>query len=225
MKFVMFTGIVEEIGEVASIRATGRAISLAIRANKVLEDVRLGDSIAVNGICLTVVSFDRSHFVVDVVPETMRRTTLHELAPGHLVNLERAMAMGGRFGGHIVSGHIDGVGRIVSIAREDTARVIRIAAPSFVMRYVVPKGSITVDGVSLTVMDVDAESFRVSIIPHTGQVTILKDKQEGSRVNLECDIIGKYVEKLLTGYVPDGVRKPTGENVLTTEFLREHGFA
>lgn len=221
----MFTGIVEEIGEVAAIRPAGKAISLTIRAEKILQDIHLGDSIAVNGICLTVVSFTSSQFQADVVPETMRRTNLHELAPGDPVNLERAMRMGGRFGGHIVSGHIDGVGHIVAVKREDTARVLRIAAPPHVMRYIVPKGSIAVDGVSLTVMDVQEDSFRISLIPHTGQVTILGDKGAGAWVNLECDLIGKYVEKLLQGYVPSAAADQTNAGGLSEEFLRENGFA
>jgi riboflavin synthase len=217
----MFTGLVEEVGTVKEIRPSGKAVHLKIRASKVLEGVALGDSIACNGICLTVTHFDADTFTVDAVPETMRRTTLHELSSGSPINLERAMAMGQRFGGHIVSGHIDGVGRIVSIGEEDIAKVVRIAAPPDVLRYVVEKGSITIDGVSLTVMDVDSESFRVTVIPHTWQVTVLRHRRVGSQVNLECDIIGKYVERLLGPYLPD--RPKAGG--MDLEFLRRNGFA
>jgi riboflavin synthase len=216
----MFTGLVEEVGTVLEIRPAGKAIRLKLRASEILDDVALGDSIAVNGICLTVTHFDKSSFTVDVVPETMRRTTLHELSAGSPVNLERAMAMGKRFGGHIVSGHIDGVGRIVSIADEDIAKVVRVAAPPEVMRYVVEKGSITIDGVSLTVMDHEEDSFRISVIPHTWMITVLRHRRVGSLVNLEADIIGKYVERLLGPHVGGG-RKGS----LSLDFLRENGFA
>ncbi|HEU4965750.1 MAG TPA: riboflavin synthase [Bacilli bacterium] len=224
----MFTGLVEEVGTIKEIRPAGKAIHMTIKAKTVLDDVQLGDSIAVNGICLTVTHFDGATFTVDVVPETMRRTTLHEMHAGSPCNLERAMALGKRFGGHIVSGHIDGVGRIVSITEEDIAKVVRIAAPPEVLRYVVEKGSIAIDGVSLTVMDVDSESFRVSIIPHTWQVTALTHRRVGSQINLECDIIGKYVERLLGPHVPGGQAngngRPTGGG-MSLEFLRGNGFA
>ncbi|MGZ4122382.1 MAG: riboflavin synthase [Tumebacillaceae bacterium] len=220
----MFTGLVEEVGTIKEVRPAGKAIHLTIRSKMILEDVQLGDSIAVNGICLTVTHFDASTFTVDVVPETMRRTTLHELGSGSPVNLERAMAMGKRFGGHIVSGHIDGVGRIVSIVDEDIAKVVRIAAPDHVLRYMVEKGSITIDGISLTVMDVDSESFRVSIIPHTWQITALLHRRVGSQVNLECDIIGKYVERLLGAYVPGGGGESKSRSI-SLDFLQQNGFA
>jgi len=217
----MFTGLIEEVGAIVEIRPAGKAIHLKIKARKVLEGVELGDSIAVNGICLTVTHFDKTSFTADVVPETMRRSTLHELAAGSPVNLERAMAMGKRFGGHIVSGHIDGIGRILSIVDEDIAKVVRIAAPSDVLRYVVEKGSITIDGVSLTVMDVDSESFRISVIPHTWQITVLRHRRVGSAVNLECDIIGKYVERLLMPHTSSSGR---GSGI-SLNTLRENGFA
>jgi len=215
----MFTGLVEEVGAIKEVRPAGKAIHLVINADVVMEGIALGDSIAVNGICLTVTHYDRQSFTVDVVPETMRRSTLHELSGGSPVNLERAMAMGKRFGGHIVSGHIDGVGRILSIVDEDIAKVVRIAAPADVLRYVVEKGSITIDGVSLTVMDVDSESFRISVIPHTWQITVLRHRRVGSTVNLECDIIGKYVEKLVAPHA--GGRKSS----MSMDFLRNNGFA
>jgi riboflavin synthase len=217
----MFTGLVEEVGTVKEIRPAGKAIHLTIQSSVVIEDVSLGDSIACNGICLTVTKFDANSFTVDAVPETMRKTTLHELRPGSPINLERAMALGKRFGGHIVSGHVDGVGRIVSIEEEDIAKVVRIAAPPDVLRYVVEKGSITIDGISLTVMDVAADSFRVTVIPHAWQVTAFRHRRVGSLVNLECDIIGKYVERLLSPHLPAQEKADT----LTMDFLRRNGFA
>jgi len=218
----MFTGLVEEVGTVKEVRPAGNAIHLTIGSSVVLEGVALGDSIACNGICLTVTHFNANSFTVDAVPETMRKTTLHELKAGAPINLERAMAMGQRFGGHIVSGHVDGVGRIVSIGEEDIAKVVRIAAPPEVLRYVVEKGSITIDGVSLTVMDVDSDSFRVTVIPHTWQITVLRHRRVGSQVNLECDIIGKYVEKLLGPHLPGQTR---GKSSVSLDFLRQNGFA
>lgn len=218
----MFTGLIEEVGTVQEIRTSGKAIHMKLRAPSILADVALGDSIAVNGICLTVTHFDGGSFTVDVVPETMRRTTLHELSVGSPVNLERAMAMGKRFGGHIVSGHVDGIGRIVEILDEDIAKVVRVSAPPEVLRYLVEKGSITIDGVSLTVMDVAGDSFRISVIPHTWQVTVLRHRRVGSVVNLECDIIGKYVERLLMPYAPGGTK---GKSNLTLDYLRDNGFA
>lgn len=224
----MFTGIIEEVGRVAAVRPVGNAIRLRILASTVVSDVKLGDSIAVNGVCLTVTRFSNSAFEADVVPETMRKTALRTLQPGSPVNLERAMRMGARFGGHIVSGHIDGVGRIVSLDREDNARLIRIAAPPEIMKYIVPKGSVAVDGISLTVMDREADSFRVSVIPHTAQATNLGGKKSGDPVNLECDMIGKYVGHLLElGFGERTERAGTGKTkpALTIDFLKEHGFA
>ncbi|ASS75060.1 riboflavin synthase [Tumebacillus algifaecis] len=218
----MFTGLVEEVGTIQEIRTSGKAIHLKMRAASILGDVALGDSISVNGICLTVTHFDGGSFTVDVVPETMRRTALHELSVGSPVNLERAMAMGQRFGGHIVSGHIDGIGQITEIVDEDIAKVVRIKAMPDVLRYLVEKGSITIDGVSLTVMDVASDSFRVSVIPHTWQVTVLRHRRIGSVVNLECDIIGKYVERLLLPYAPGEVK---GKQNITLEYLQQNGFA
>jgi riboflavin synthase len=217
----MFTGIIEEIGRVAAIRPAGNAVHMAIRAAKVVKDVQLGDSIAVNGVCLTVTKFTDSGFEVDVVPETMRRTALGILQSGSPVNLEAAMTMGGRFGGHIVAGHIDGVGTLVSAMREDNALVMRIEAGQEIMKYVIPKGSITIDGVSLTVMDRNPQGFRVSIIPHTEQVTILGSKRIGDPVNLECDMIGKYVEQFLQLREASESRKTPG---LTMDTLRNNGF-
>ncbi|MBE6849489.1 MAG: riboflavin synthase [Ruminococcus sp.] len=211
----MFTGIIEEVGTVRGIRTTAGACVLTIAADKVLEDVRMGDSIAVNGTCLTVCRFDGSTFSADVMPETMRRTNLGLLQSGSKVNLERAMPANGRFGGHIVSGHIDGTGRILSYRREDNAVWVTIGADLEILRYIVEKGSIAIDGISLTVARTGQEDFAVSIIPHTGAETTLLHKKAGDIVNLECDIIAKYVEKLC------GNRKSGG---ITEDFLAKHGF-
>jgi riboflavin synthase len=211
----MFTGIIEEVGTVHGIRTTAGACVLTIAADKVLEDVRMGDSIAVNGTCLTVCRFDGSTFSADVMPETMRRTNLGLLQSGSKVNLERAMPANGRFGGHIVSGHIDGTGRILSYRREDNAVWVTIGADLEILRYIVEKGSIVIDGISLTVARTGQEDFAVSIIPHTGAETTLLHKKAGDVVNLECDIIAKYVEKLC------GNRKSGG---ITEDFLAKHGF-
>ncbi len=188
----MFTGIVEEVGEIVEAPGTG----LRIRAGTVLEDARLGDSICVNGTCLTVTQIDGDTFSVDTVPETLRRTNLGGLSPGDPVNLERALAAGGRMGGHFVQGHVEAVGRIAEIAAEGEALLIRIEAPPEVMRYVVEKGFITVDGISLTVVSRDDAGFVITVIPFTQQQTNLRIRQVGHGVNLETDILAKYVEQL-----------------------------
>ena len=212
----MFTGIVEEVGKVKSI-SNG---VLQIEANKVLEDVHTGDSIAVNGICLTVTSFTAHSFQADVMPETIRRTSLNELKLGSPVNLERAMAVGSRFGGHIVSGHIDGTGRIVSLKEEKNALLMKIAADSSLLRYIVEKGSVALDGISLTVAAVTDRDFTVSLIPHTRQITNLSAKGEGSTINIENDVVGKYVEKLLKP--AEAEDKSSGS--VTMELLLSNGF-
>jgi riboflavin synthase len=189
----MFTGIVEEVGEVAEAPGTG----LRIRARTVLEDARLGDSICVNGTCLTVTAMDGDTFTVDTVPETLRRTNLGALRSGDPVNLERALAAGGRMGGHFVQGHVEGSGRITSIEPEQEALLIRIEAPPEVMRYVVEKGFITVDGISLTVVSRDEQGFVITVIPFTQAQTNLRVRRVGDRVNLETDILAKYVEQLV----------------------------
>lgn len=218
----MFTGIVEEMGQVTAIRQTGEVYSLTIDATKTMEDLKIGDSVAVNGICLTVVSMEESGFTVEVVPETVRRTNVSRLALGRRVNLERALSLGKRLGGHLLTGHIDGVGEVKSIQGEGEGKVIRIAAPNRMMRYVIEKGSIAVDGVSLTVMDVEEESFRIALIPHTLQETTLGELQVGDVVNLEFDLIGKYVEKLL--WRGEESVLPTSRKGMTGECLRQHGF-
>lgn len=194
----MFTGIVEETGKIASIRKGSHSAVLSIDANKVLEDVHIGDSIAVNGICLTVTSFNKRSFSADVMHETLRRSSLSDIGIGSAVNLERAMPMNGRFGGHIVSGHVDGMGEITDIKKDDNAVWYTIKADSKIMRYVIEKGSITIDGMSLTVAKVTEREFAISAIPHTVEVTILKYRKIGDKVNLETDITGKYIEHFLS---------------------------
>lgn len=217
----MFTGIIEEVGALE--RLAGGEI--AIRAKKVLEDVALGDSIAVNGICLTVTHFDAAHFTADVMPETVRRTSLAELRHGSCVNLERALTLKSRLGGHIVSGHIDGVGTIAAMKEEGNAILLTVRAGAEILRYIVEKGSIALDGISLTVARVSAADFTVSLIPHTREVTNLREKRIGSRLNIETDILGKYVEKLFPGArASGGDAAPKGAGGLTLDFLREQGF-
>ena len=211
----MFTGIIEEIGTVRRIEHGATGARLTIQAKTVLEDTRIGDSIATNGVCLTVVSMTGDSFSADVMAESLRRSSLGSLQGGSPVNLERAMAANGRFGGHIVSGHIDGTGTIASQKREDNAVWVKIKTPAPLLRYIVEKGSIAIDGVSLTVAAVTDTDFSVSIIPHTGAQTILLGKKPGDPVNLECDVIGKYVEKLTAPHKTGGI---------STNFLAENGF-
>ena len=193
----MFTGIVEETGIVDGLELNSNSALIKIRAPKVLEGTKTGDSIAVNGVCLTVIDIKGSTFTADVMAETMRRTNLGSLKKGQKVNLERAMAADGRFGGHIVSGHIDGTGVISKIQDEQNARWIYIKAPADILHLIVQKGSIAIDGISLTVAYLDDESFAVSMIPHTQEETTLAAKKPGDTVNLENDIIAKYTERLL----------------------------
>ena len=207
----MFTGIVEEVGRLKSL--SGGRIEIACAA--VLSDVKIGDSIDVNGICLTVVDFGENFFAADVMPETLRKTSLAELNGGGLVNLERALKVGDRLGGHIVSGHIDGVGKILSIRAEGNALLIDVAAENFLLRQIAPKGSVALDGISLTVVDASAQSFSVSMIPHTREVTNFQAKRVGSPVNIETDVLAKYVDRLINfKATPD----------LTKDFLIENGF-
>ena len=187
----MFTGIVEEVGSVAEASTTG----LVIAANAVMDDLAVADSICVNGACLTVTDMDCETFSVDTVPETLRRTNLGDLAAGSPVNLERSMPANGRFGGHVVQGHVDATGQIVSIVPEGEARNIRFRADPAIMRYVVEKGFIAVDGTSLTVVDCNESEFSVTIIPYTWENTVFHSKGLGDSVNLEADIFAKYVAK------------------------------
>ena len=239
----MFTGIVEEKG-IAERIVKGAAGSIFVRAKKVLEGTKIGDSIAVNGVCLTVTSFTPGGFTADIMPETFRRSNLGRLRPGDSVNLERAMAAGGRFGGHIVSGHIDGTGTIRSVKKEKNATWVEIETPPALLRHMVEKGSVAIDGISLTIAAVTEDSFSVSLIPHTGSETTLLSKKAGKPVNLETDIIAKYVEKLLsaglvppcdkpadfpaaTGFTASGDKPaatPKCESRVDEEFLRSCGF-
>ena len=215
----MFTGIIEETGRIKSIARGANSAVLTVEASEVLTDVHLGDSIAVNGVCLTCTSFTSNQFTADVMHETLNRTALSTLKPGSAVNLERAMPANGRFGGHIVAGHVDGTGKITNIQKDDNAIWFTIDACPSILRYVVEKGSITIDGISLTVAKTDKTSFSVSIIPHTAQVTILGKRKTGDLVNLETDIIGKYVEKLL-----QPADTPAQSSGLTRDFLLKYGF-
>ncbi|WP_283171095.1 riboflavin synthase [Curtanaerobium respiraculi] len=220
----MFTGIIEEIGTVERVLSGARAGSITIAAARVLEDAHAGDSIAVNGACLTVTSFDARSFTADVMPETLRRTGLGQLHAGDPVNLERAMAADGRFGGHIVSGHIDGTGRIARIAREQNARILRIETTPAICSLIVEKGSIAIDGTSLTVATVERDAFTVSIIPHTVEATALLRKPVGTVVNLENDIVGKYVQKLIAPGTAPPTPSPPGKSGLTLDYLQANGF-
>lgn len=210
----MFTGIIEEIGKVKAVRRASRSIVLEIAARKVLEGTRVGDSIATNGVCLTVTALGEDGFAADVMPETMQRSGLGDLKPGDRVNLERALCLNSRIGGHIVAGHVDGTGRITGKEQDENAVWITISAGPEILRYVIEKGSVAIDGVSLTVAYVGEAVFKVSVIPHTQEETTLISRKVGERVNIENDMIAKYVEKLV---------KP-GKQGLTLEMLMENGF-
>ena len=214
----MFTGIIEEIGTVSSVKQSGSSSFIEIQAKKVLEDVHIGDSIAVNGVCLTVTHFGGGVFRADVMNETLSRSSLGKLTSGSPVNLERAMAANGRFGGHIVSGHIDGTGTVTDIKNDGIAVWYTVSAAPELLHYIVEKGSIAIDGISLTVAKVTETSFSVSIIPHTAAQTILGSRKVGDIVNLENDIIGKYVEKLMK----PAESPETGG--ITMEFLAKNGY-
>ena len=206
----MFTGIAEEVGRVEHIQPG----KLTIRASRVIEDMQSGDSINVNGACLTVTRFDAASFSVDIMPETVRRSNLGQLRTGDGVNLERALAFGGRLGGHLVQGHVDAMGRVASIRWEGDTLMLAVEAPPEVMRYVVEKGFIAIDGLSLTVVSRWATSFSVSIVEYTRANTTISERRAGDPVNLEADIIAKYVETLIG----------SGSSGITEEYLREHGF-
>ncbi len=215
----MFTGIVEETGTVASIQKNGRSARLSVKGGIVFDELGLGDSVAVNGVCLTVAGMKGNVFWADVMNETFSRTNLERLGPGSRVNLERATRADGRFGGHMVYGHIDGVGRIIKKERDDNAVWIAIAASGELLRYIVEKGSIAVDGISLTVARTGEGHFSVSVVPHTGRTAALTDKKVGDTVNLENDIVGKYIERFLK----EGTELKQ-KNGLTAAFLANAGF-
>lgn len=217
----MFTGLIEEIGTMEGSENGEKSMKLTIGAKKVLESVKLGDSISTNGVCLTVTSFTNSSFTVDVMPETMRKTNLGKLKKGSLVNLERALKVSDRLGGHIVSGHIDGTGIIKEYKDEDNATWLTVETKSNVIKYIIPKGSVAIDGTSLTVVDTDKNSFRVSLIPVTKEETVLLKKRPGDEVNLECDIVGKYIERFLT-FKGDDEKQETSR--IDMKFLADNGF-
>ena len=217
----MFTGIIEELGTVKAVNKGRESATLEIGAEKVVEGLNMGDSVAVNGVCLTVVDFDSKSaqstgFSAEVMAETLRKSNLGKLKSGDRVNLERAMRLGDRLGGHLVAGHVDATGTIKSTVREDIATVFTVEAPEEILRYVIEKGSVAIDGISLTVVDYDKKSFRVSIIPHTASQTTLGFKKSGDTVNLEADMLAKFVERLLAGRA--------GKEGIDKDFLGRHGF-
>lgn len=216
----MFTGIVEELGTVRSLRLLPDSGQLTLEGKKVLIGTNIGDSIAINGVCLTVVKLDQHEFTVDVMAETLAKTNLGELKNGSRVNLERALQLQTRLGGHLVSGHVDGVGSIRKITPWGIAKVFEISAPSKLISGILPKGSIAIDGISLTVIEVEDDYFTVSLIPHTFEETTLGLKNAGSSVNLETDMIGKYVARFMRLSATDNKHK----NDLSLTFLTEHGF-
>lgn len=212
----MFTGIIEETGKIQGVQKGVISARVSVQASKIMGDIHIGDSIAVNGVCLTVISTSPGGFTADVMHETLSCSTLGKLRAGSPVNLERAMMANGRFGGHIVSGHIDGTGTISEIRRDDSAVWFTIKTSAQILRYIIEKGSIAIDGISLTVARVNKDSFSVSIIPHTAALTTLSSRRVGDSVNLENDCIGKYVEHLMENQVKS--------NNITAGFLAEHGF-
>ncbi len=214
----MFTGIIEEVGQVKSIKEGTISSSILVEASKVLENTKIGDSICTNGVCLTVTEINKNEFKADVMAETLRRSNLGSLKKGSKVNLERALTLQTPLGGHLVSGHIDGVGKIIEIKPEDNATWFYIELDKKLLRYVVEKGSIAIDGISLTVAYVDNRGFKVSIIPHTSKETILLTKKVSDEVNIECDIVGKYIEKLL---IPKEKEKKSN---IDMNFLINNGF-
>jgi len=214
----MFTGLVEEKGQVNSISISGKNFSIKINAETVMEGIKIGDSVSTNGVCLTVSAFDKSSFTADVMPETYRRTNLRALKLGEHVNLERAMMLGDRFGGHIVSGHVDGVGEIISFKKEANAIWVTIKAQPEIMKYILMKGSVCTDGISLTVAHVEKEYFKVSLIPETARATTIADKKTGDLINIECDIVGKYIERFML------FKEPESKSHVTEELLMQNGF-
>jgi len=200
----MFTGIIEAVGKVTGIERGGEAIRLSVASGKIAEDVALGDSVSINGVCLTVTDIQAPRISFDAVYETMRKTTLGDLGVGDAVNLERALPVGGRLGGHIVQGHVDGTGRIASIRPVGNSWFVYVDTTPELMRYIVTKGSVAVNGISLTVTEAEDRTFALSIIPHTWENTTLENLRAGDAVNIETDILGKYVEKMLSGYGVSG---------------------
>jgi riboflavin synthase len=219
----MFTGIIEVVGRVAQIERGGEAIRLTVSAGQIAEDVTLGESVAINGVCLTVTDIRPPHIGFDAVYETVRKTSLSSLQVGDNLNLERALPIGGRLGGHLVQGHVDGVGRIASLRPIGNSWFVYVDAAPELMRYIVTKGSVAVDGISLTVAESEDRTFALSIIPHTWENTTLRDKRAGDPVNIECDILGKYVEKLIGGYLA-GADRMAERSGVTMELLARSGY-
>lgn len=215
----MFTGIIEEIGTVSAVKRGASQTRLSVSGEKIFGDLKIGDSVAVNGVCLTAAEISGKTFTADVMNETLNRSSLSVLKPGSHVNLERAMAADGRFGGHIVAGHVDGTGTVTDIKKDGNAVWYTIEADYTIIKYIVEKGSVAIDGISLTVAGVTDSSFSVSIIPHTAAETILSEKKCGDKVNLENDIIGKYVEKLMSYNKPEKL-----QSRITADFLAKNGF-
>jgi len=215
----MFTGIIEETGTIESMKKAGHSMALTITCSKILEDVHLGDSIAVNGICLTVTDFTKNQFTVDVMPETVKATSLNDLSKGSKVNLERAMAANGRFGGHFVSGHVDGTAEITRIEEKSNAVYYDLKMDPSLTKTLVLKGSITVDGVSLTIFGLTEDTVTISLIPHTISETTFSEKTIGSKVNIECDMIGKYMYRFL-----HKANENKTQQTITKAFLSENGF-
>ena len=218
----MFTGLVEEIGTINNISLQGTSGTIAIKASAVTEGTKVGDSIAVNGVCLTVTSLSDDGFTADVMAETVRRSSLGSLKSGDRCNLERAMAADGRFGGHIVSGHIDGTGRVAKVVKEENAIWFTIEADKSLLDYIVEKGSVALDGISLTVAAVSNTDFKVSIIPHTQEATTLYLRKPGDIINIETDVIGKYVAKMMGRETGSDTEESGGS--ITMDFLRDNGF-
>lgn len=214
----MFTGIVEEMGKIIKVQRGGSSIRLTIEGKKVMERISTGDSIAINGVCLTVTDFNKDQFTADIMPETLRKTNLRDIKPGEKVNIEQALTLNKFLGGHLVSGHIDGTGIITEVVKEDNAVWVSVKAGQDITQYIISKGSVALDGVSLTVARVEKDVFRVSLIPHSAQITILGNKKPGDEVNIECDMIGKYVKKFI-----DGMAGSSKQDI-TVEFLQKHGF-
>jgi riboflavin synthase len=221
----MFTGLVEEVGVLRGVTSGGEMMVLNIGASVIMDDLKIGDSVSVNGVCLTATSLGNHSFTVDVMPQTYRNSNLKELRTGSKMNLERAMAAGGRFGGHIVQGHVDGTGEIRGIQRDQNAVVFEIVPERrSLFKYIIPKGSITIDGISLTVVNTSASAFTVSIIPHTLGETVLNHKRSGDSVNIECDVLGKYVDHLLHYSSGAGAGEEENSSRISHDFLAANGF-
>lgn len=215
----MFTGIVEEIGTIQGIKQSKDAMTITVKASKTMSDIHLGDSYAINGVCLTITTFAKYLFTVDVMPETYNHTGLSKLKVGSLVNIERAMAANGRFGGHFVSGHVDGVGTITGRQEKSNAIYLHIQVPEDIEQYLINRGSITIDGTSLTIFSIEGNVVTVSLIPHTAHETVLGRKRVGDQVNVEADMLAKYMTSLLKNR-----EQSKKEKGLSLSFLEQHGF-